>query len=160
VITDTLEQADRYATLHPAFAPAFAWLRVFASALVDGSLADGAHPIGGGCEARVMTYVTASADEKRWESHRRFIDIQHMVRGCERMDVCDVGRLESPTAYTDAEDVLFYGQAARGEHHLLVDAGNFAIFFPHDGHRPSIAVGIPTEVRKVVIKVPVEALGA
>jgi biofilm protein TabA len=155
VIADTLVHSARYAALHPAFGRAFAWLSSFPP-----TVADGTHAIGAGCEARVMTYLTAGADEKRWESHRRYIDIQYVVRGMERMDVSDIARLRAPTPYNDAEDVMFYGAVADGAHQLFVGAGEFTIFFPTDGHRPSIAVGAPAEVRKIVIKVPVGSLGA
>jgi YhcH/YjgK/YiaL family protein len=38
---------------------------------------------------------------------------------------------------------------------LYVGEGQFAVFFPHDGHQPGIAVAPAeeSEVRKVVVKV-------
>jgi biofilm protein TabA len=151
MIADTLAVASRYAALHPAFAHAFAWLAAF-----DDAMADGNRPIGLGCEARVMTYRTAPAESRRWESHRRYIDIQYVVLGRERMDVVNVGSLTGATPYDDANDVLFYDGAPAGATALLVETGGFAIFFPHDGHRPSIAIDVADEVRKIVIKVPVQ----
>jgi len=152
MITDALSQSPRYAALHPAFAHAFAWLGAF-----DPALADGNHDIGQGCEARVMTYVTEAADAKRWESHRRMIDIQCVMRGRERMDVADVTTLAGATAYDEANDVLFYDRAPAGATSAFVGEGEFTIFFPQDGHRPGIALGAASEVRKIVIKVPVAA---
>ncbi|MBI3504262.1 MAG: YhcH/YjgK/YiaL family protein [Proteobacteria bacterium] len=150
MIADTLAGASRYAALHPAFTHAFAWLGAF-----DAAIPDGNHPIGLGCEARVMSYRTAPAESRRWESHRRYIDIQCVVRGRERMDVANVASLTGATPYDDANDVLFYDGTPAGATALLVEMGGFAIFFPHDGHRPSIAIDAPEDVRKIVIKVPV-----
>ncbi len=152
MIADTLVNAPLYAGLHPAFAHAFAWLAAF-----DPATPDGNHPIGHGCEARVMSYRTAGADTKRWESHRRYIDIQYVVSGRERMDVAHISSLAGATPYDDANDVLFYEGAPAGATAALVEAGAFTVFFPHDGHRPSIVIDAPTDVRKVVIKVPVLA---
>ena len=101
MIADTLSHAPRYAALHPAFAHAFAWLTAF-----DAAAPDGNHPIGMGCEARVMSYVTGPAESRRWESHRRYIDIQFVVKGRERMDAANIGMLRGATPYDDANDVL------------------------------------------------------
>ena len=39
---------------------------------------------------------------------------------------------------------------------LLVAAGTFAIFFPHDAHMPGLCVdGAPVDVKKIVMKVRV-----
>ena len=38
---------------------------------------------------------------------------------------------------------------------LLLSGGEFAIFYPHDGHMPSIAAASPSTVSKVVLKVAV-----
>lgn len=154
MIHDTLANAARYAESHTAFADAFAWLSTF-----DESLADGTHPLSAGCEARVMSYTTGAEEEKRWESHRRFIDIQYMLHGDERMDVSPIAGLGDATPYDDANDVLFYSGASGAASSLIVRAGEFTVFFPHDGHRPSIRVGASAPVRKIVVKVPVERPG-
>jgi YhcH/YjgK/YiaL family protein len=153
VIADSLARAAHYAALHPAFDHALAWLASFDAVTADGNI-----DIGQGCEARVMSYVTTAAAEKQWESHRRFIDIQYVVRGRERMDVAPVHALAGATAYDDANDVLFYEGVPDGATAVLVGAGEFTILFPHDGHRPGIAVTEPADVRKIVIKVPVVPL--
>lgn len=148
MIADTLTNASRYAALHPAFAHAFAWLAAF-----DPAVGDGNHDIGHGCEARVMTYRT-SPGERKWESHRRMIDIQFVVRGRERVEVAAAASLGAATAYDPVNDVTFYDGAPAGASSALVAAGDFTIFFPHDGHRPGLAADAPDDVRKIVIKVP------
>jgi biofilm protein TabA len=150
MIFDDLRHAHRYASLHPAFATAFAYLEAF-----DGKTPDGSHALALGCEARVMSYRTEAAETRRWESHRRFIDIQFVVSGRERMQVAEVGSLHDATTYDAANDVSFYSAAATGASELRVGVGEFTIFFPHDGHRPGIALGAPADIRKIVIKVPV-----
>jgi YhcH/YjgK/YiaL family protein len=150
MVADSLRQAPRYAPLHPAFAHAFGWLAAFATVTPDGN-----HDIGEGCEARVMSYQTEPAAQRRWESHRRYIDIQLVITGAERMEVGPVTALDGATGYDATNDVTFYA-GARGEvTSLVVDAGTFAIFWPDDAHRPNIAIGAPSAVRKVVVKVPV-----
>ena len=151
MIADSLDHAARYAALHPAFGRAFEWLAGF-----DPSTADGNYPIGDGSEARVMSYRTSPAADRRWESHRRYIDIQLVVSGSERIDVADIALLSGATAYDEPADVVFYEGAPDGASAVLLRAREFAIFFPHDGHRPGIAHGEPRDVRKVVVKVPAQ----
>lgn len=150
MISDHGSAAPRYAPLHPAFAHCLARLAAF-----DPSIPDGNHDIGMGCEARVMSYVTEPAEQRKWESHRRFIDIQWVVSGAERMDVAPIHSLSGATPYDDANDVLFYSHAEAPTTSVVVGAGEFTIFFPADGHRPNIAVSAPAAVRKIVVKVPV-----
>jgi biofilm protein TabA len=151
MIIDDLRHANRYATLHPAFAAAFDYLASF-----DPGTPEGNHAIGLGCEARVMSYRTEPEGNRRWESHVRFIDIQYVVSGRERMEAAEVRSLMDPTAYDEASDVCFYSAASAGSSELSVGAGEFTVFFPHDGHRPGIEIDTPAEVRKIVIKVPVD----
>lgn len=155
MIFDVLRNANHYAPLHPAFAAAFEYLASF-----DPGTPDGNHAIGLGCEARVMSYRTEPAENRRWESHVRFIDIQYVVSGRERIEAAEVRSLSEATPYDPANDVAFYSAASRATSGLCVGAGEFTIFFPHDGHRPGIEIDTPAEVRKIVIKVPVEQLTA
>jgi biofilm protein TabA len=150
MIFDDLRHAHRYTSLHPAFAAAFAYLKAF-----DRNSPDGNHALALGCEARVMSYRTEPAETRRWESHLRCIDIQYVVSGRECIQVAEIGSLTDATPYDEANDVSFYSGAPAGTSELRVGAGEFTIFFPHDGHRPGIEIDAPADVRKIVIKVPV-----
>jgi biofilm protein TabA len=150
MICDHIANAPQYASLHPAFAHCFRWLAAF-----DGATPDGNHDIGMGCEARVMSYATEPAEQRKWESHRRFIDIQWVVSGAERMEVAHIAALEGATPYDEGNDVRFYAHAEAPTTSVVVGTGEFTIFFPTDGHRPNIAVTTPAAVRKIVVKVPV-----
>ena len=47
-----------------------------------------------------------------------------------------------------------------GEIDLTFSAGMFAVFFPWDVHRPSVTKNVNSAVKKVVVKIPVSAVGA
>ena len=49
---------------------------------------------------------------------------------------------------------MFFGPAEGGST-LKVGPGGVAVFFPVDGHMPSLADGAAVVVRKTVVKVPV-----
>ena len=151
MIADTLSQCRRYTTLSPRFAAAFEFLEQLPA---DQPL--GRHELDGdNCFALVQTYATKPIAEAKFESHRKYIDIQFIQAGCETL-------LWSPLAvltkiiepYDAIRDIAFYAPPPQVTPiHLC--AGEFTIFFPADGHAPGLEYSGPTEVRKVVIKIGV-----
>ncbi len=78
MILDRLELAHRYHALHPLFPTAFAW----AQDKRHHALADGKHTLlGEDLYAILDSGTTAPARDKRFESHRRYIDIQLNLQG-------------------------------------------------------------------------------
>lgn len=152
MIVDSLANARRYVALHPRLAAAFDYLATF-----DAATPDGRFPLD---EERVhvlvQTYDTKPADEKKWESHRRYLDVQYLVSGHEHITVAPTDTLAGATPYNGAKDVVNYTGATDGVSTVCVQSGQFAIFFPDDGHRPGIAAGESVQVRKVVVKVLLE----
>lgn len=150
MILDRLANASLYHDAHPGLAAAFAYLARF-----DDATADGRQELDGErLYALVQRYVTRPAGEKRWESHRRYLDVQYLVAGRERIDHAPLAMLQGATAYDEAKDVIHYAGPAGESSALCLEAGDFAAFFPEDGHRPGVtADGPAAEVRKVVVKV-------
>ena len=110
--------------------------------------------LGGGVFALEQAYQSKPQAEGKWESHLTYIDVQVIVSGDELMEVTDVKRLKIAEDLTPAKDLLFYQPFDDGSV-LRVKAGEAAVFFPADAHKPSLAVGTPSLVRKTVVKVPV-----
>ncbi|MGH8020289.1 MAG: YhcH/YjgK/YiaL family protein [Opitutaceae bacterium] len=150
MIIDTLENAGRYAALHPLFAAGFDYLRRFKP-----DTADGRHEIeGDSLFALVQTVQTGPAAEKRFEAHRRYIDIQYVAPGSEIMEYSALDDLRPTGTFDEQKDFgLFHDPASATR--LLVDAGSFAIYYPQDGHKPCCSAGAPATVRKIVIKAAV-----
>jgi YhcH/YjgK/YiaL family protein len=107
-----------------------------------------------GLFALSTAYVTKSTNEAKWESHRLYIDIQAMIVGEELMEVSALNHLAVTEDLTPGRDVIFYGAFPHGSV-FRMGPGEAAMFFPEDGHKPTVAVGAPALVRKVVVKVPV-----
>lgn len=121
---------------------------------VSFALAEGRHEISGGAFALVSAYQTASPDGKKFEAHRKYIDLQYLMAGEEIVHVADVSRLVVAEEYDDARDVAFFNDPASYES-IVLRAGLFAVFYPDDAHRPGMmADGSPSTVKKVVVKIP------
>jgi YhcH/YjgK/YiaL family protein len=151
MIVDSLANAALYRGVHPRLAAAFDYLASF-----DPSTPDSRFPLDEDrVHVLVQSYATKPAAEKKWESHRRYLDVQYVVSGREHVTVAPTDALDGATSYNEAKDVVNYAGASRDASTLVLEGGQFAIFFPHDGHQPGIAVreGESDEVRKVVVKV-------
>lgn len=95
---------------------------------------------------------TLPPEQVRFEAHRRYIDIQLVVRGQEAIGFAPVASLVTADAYDPAKDVEFF--ATPGESvTLALHAGEFVVFVPGDGHRPSMHLDGPVVTRKAVVKV-------
>ena len=89
-----------------------------------------------------------------FESHRKYIDVQVIVAGEELMEVKDISQLAVSDPYAPERDLIKYGDAADTSV-LKLRAGDVAVFFPEDGHLPSLRWRNADLVRKTVVKVPV-----
>ena len=150
MILDSLTRAAAYRSLGPRLAAGLDYLAGF-----DLDTPVGRHLIDGeDLFAMVQEYDTAPSTEKRFESHLRYIDIQYLVSGRERMLHAPSDSLQVDVPYRDEKDVAFYLDPEASSS-LLVLPGHFAIFFPADGHKPGLMAGGRDAVRKVVVKVRV-----
>lgn len=116
------------------------------------TLAKGKYPIDGdNVFATVTEDPTKDFDKTGWESHRKYIDIQCVITGDEKMGKWPVAEATVTKPYDESKDVANY--EAPGKFYTL-PAGSFIIFFPGDAHRPSISPDGSKKVeKKIVIKV-------
>lgn len=114
--------------------------------------------LGDGVFAMEQAYIAKPPAEGRWEAHKVYIDVQVIVSGDELMEVIDVSRLTVNEDRTPAKDVLFFDNGPECSV-LRVGAGDIAVFYPVDAHKPSLASGkTGALVRKTVVKVPVASV--
>lgn len=110
----------------------------------------------GGAFAIEQVYLAKPRADVFLESHRKYIDVQVIVEGAERMEVQDITRLTVSQDYLPERDLVKYADTTATSH-LAMTPGNVAIFFPADGHLSTLLPEKgPVLVRKSVVKVPVE----
>ena len=151
MILDTLAQGPAYSSLNPRFARAFEFLRS-----VRPETPVGRHEIAGEeIYALVQQHSTKPVTEKKLEVHRRYIDIQFMVRGREIIAWTPLAGLGEPSMVFDPKlDAALYPYPPHAVPVGIVP-GQFMILFPEDAHAPSCCWDAPAEVLKVVVKVQV-----
>lgn len=115
----------------------------------------GAYPIDGeNLILQVIDLETSMRSEKRPEVHRKYIDIQFLVSGKEKIAFYpDSKNSEIDEELLEERDIIFYKNGNERESVVEMEPGCFAIFFPNDVHIPAIAVEEPLKIRKVVMKV-------
>jgi YhcH/YjgK/YiaL family protein len=153
MIQDRLDNAARYHGLHPRFARAFAWC----ADPDNRRRANGRHDIeGDDLYAIVDSGTTGAPGDKRFESHRRYIDIQINLEGGEVMEWTPTRGLTVADDFQPGGDLRFYHAPSRGITRLLVSPEEFAIFWPEDAHKPCChPASAPVAYRKIVVKVAV-----
>ena len=99
--------------------------------------------------AIVQEYMTK--EEGDLEAHKIYADLQFIIKGEEKIGFSkldDVVSVKIP--YNREKDICFFnGNYSK----LLLRQGDFAVFFPHDAHAPSLAMHDCCYVKKVVIKI-------
>lgn len=111
--------------------------------------------LAGGAFAMEQVYQAKPRPEGFFESHRQYIDVQAIVAGEEAMEVEDIARLTATMDYSEERDLLKYADTPHASR-LAMRAGDVALFFPADGHMPSLQLhGRAQLVHKTVVKVPV-----
>jgi len=100
-----------------------------------------------------QVYQPKPIEQGRFEAHRRYLDIQYVASGIERMGYAPADGLETDVAYDSGKDIVFYRNPAEFSS-LVVSAGSFAVFYPADAHMPGIRLGSYDEqVCKLMVKV-------
>jgi len=127
MIVDLLANSHLYRGLAPSIDRAFAYLRETDLAALE----PGDYEIDGkNIFARALTYITRVPENGVWEAHRRYIDLQVMVLGDERVCYAPLSRL-TPGAYDEAKD--FLRLSGQGDV-VTLSAGSFMLLWPTDGH--------------------------
>jgi len=149
MIFDNIKNYKQYCCMHKNFQKAFDFL-------VNSDLknmTDGKYQIDGDLiYANVQTLKTKPIEEKKWEVHRDYIDIQYLITGKEKMGyglLKDYSNVVVP--YDKEKDIEFLN----GAKFNFVDVfeENFVIFYPNDVHAPMLSVNDVEEIKKVIVKI-------
>src|SRR4051812_32284310 len=103
---------------------------------------------------RVYATVTEAPDKEfdktKWESHRKYIDLQYIIKGKEKIGVAPLKTATVTVPFDETKDVGNYSSEGT---YYIAEPGTFFLFFPNDIHRPSISVEGFDLVKKLVIKI-------
>ena len=98
----------------------------------------------------VEEYETKTSDKV--EAHRRYIDIQYIIKGEEHIGVAPIEHLSPICEYDVNRDIIFYNGEVDKQ---TMRQGDFLILYPEDGHLPCQTIDKPQRVKKAVVKVKI-----
>lgn len=147
MIFDSLENAKDYESLHPNIKIGLQFLQNTKNLQ---ELTVGKHEVDGEkVFALVQEYNTKDFNPEMWEAHRRYFDIQYIVKGNELIKLARIEDITPNMNYNNQGDYqLFTGDGG----FLLLKENDFIILKPNDVHQPGVKVNQPSPVKKIVVK--------
>lgn len=95
--------------------------------------------------------MTEPFEKRRAEYHARYLDIQIVLKGQEGMTFSVLPAGKPDTDWLADKDIAFLAEGEQ-EKTLILNEGDFVVFYPQEVHKPLCAGGTPAPVRKAVIK--------
>lgn len=147
--SDNIKNAKNYYHLGERFQKGFEYLLNTDMA----KLVNGKYEIDGeDIFVSVQDYTSKLPEECKFEAHKKYADIQYIIKGCEKLGYGDAKDFKPSTFYDDKNDIIFF-ENKEGASYIEAQEGDFVIFMPEDAHMPCIAADIPSYVKKAVVKV-------
>ena len=108
------------------------------------------HQLSGGNRFFVCALTTKEPDVA--EAHRKYLDIQYVVKGKEVMGWADLAACTPTDAFNEESDIGFYS----GDfNYITVNEGICYVVFPEDAHMPGRHLDVPNDFVKIVVKLKV-----
>jgi len=96
---------------------------------------------------------TKAFEKTSWEGHSKYIDLQYIARGKEKMGIAPISKAIVSKPYNAKNDNGVYYIAEADSKYVVAKPGTFLLFFPSDAHRPNIKVKGYNQVKKIVFKI-------
>ena len=115
------------------------------------SLEPATYPLSCG-KVLVQQGTTKSVEGRLLEAHRKFLDIQYIVKGKEVVGWAPVDTLTLDGEFNETKDVGMY---AGNCDYMNIAEGYCYVVFPEDAHMPGSHLEQPNEYTKMVVKLAV-----
>ena len=146
MIIDKIEFCSLYKGINEKFKKAFDFLQT-GDFMADGQR----HEIDGDDIYYVVQEYEARPFEKTaLEAHRIYADIQYIYSGREKIGYAPLKGVTQTIPYDPEKDIAKYDGNAD---FTQINAGMFAVYFPHEAHRPCVAVQKGEKVKKILVKI-------
>ena len=148
MILDTIENFKNYAAIKPEIKKSLEFL-------CKGDFREtkpGNYDLEDGVYYMVQEIQSRPEEGVFFEAHRKYIDIQFVISGDDVHGYAPLSSLKIRDSYDQEKDIAFYDGTGST---FCLKPGSFAIYFPHDAHKPNLTINEPAPLKKIVVKVPV-----
>lgn len=152
MIVDNIGNFEKYSALDKKFEKSFEFIKKVAAE----NLPAGKYQLenDGALHAIVQEYDSKAPENAKIEGHEKYIDIQYVISGEEVIEVFDISKAVVKTPYNPDKDVTFYENCVDASK-IVLQAGEYAILYPNDIHKPGMQYKCSTPVKKVIVKVKI-----
>lgn len=160
MLCDQLKNWRLYQAILPElFQECFSWIEKNSAILPK----PGKYNLSKGAYAIVQNYAPNPLKGMEFENHRKYIDLQVVLKGEERILWTKPTHEKLSKPYVDEKDIEFFVPLVGKIYtSLILGPGDFAIFWPSDWHIPCLQPVLSenstesfANVDKIVIKIPV-----
>ena len=135
----------KYAALLPGIEEAFEAVNALTT-YENGAV----HPLSNGNRFFVCALSTKEPDVA--EAHRKYLDIQYVVKGKEVMGWADLAACTPTVAFSEEKDIGMYSGSFQ---YYTIEEGMCYVAFPEDAHMPGRHLDVPNDYVKVIVKLAV-----
>ena len=96
-------------------------------------------------------------NERRFELHYKYVDVQMLLTGYERQDITTASLNSLPVEDRIQKDDIAFYSVSESIHSITMHFGMFVIYFPGELHAPGLFCG-DGKYKKVVVKVAAKLL--
>lgn len=119
------------------------------------SLRVGTYPVNDFFYYSVQEYYTKDKQNCIAESHRKYVDVQWMVEGEEKILVSDISRLAQQEEYNEETDISLW-RSVENMMQIVLQSGTYTVLYPENVHMGCVALYKSTRVKKIVGKIKVQ----
>ena len=102
------------------------------------SLENGSYDVDyNGIKMNVGKYFTKKEEDKFWESHKKYLDVQIMIDGSERVAINDIRNMREKSFDSERDLVILEGNKLFD---IVIENGDVLVFFPNDVHKPELDI--------------------
>ena len=99
----------------------------------------------------ISSPVTADESSVKSEFHEHYLDIQVLLAGQEI--IATSATISEPHEYKETKPDLIFVENDDITTRVMLEAGDFVIFYPGEVHRPTCQIDAPDRIKKAVFKV-------
>lgn len=101
----------------------------------------------------IQDYQTKNIDEAKLEAHKKYVDIEYMIEGEEKIGICYVDECSPVSEYDENKDIVFLNANDSDVKFISLVKGEHFICTPVAAHMSSLTLDNPSHVKKAVVKV-------
>lgn len=149
MVIGNIENTQDYGMLEERVSACIAW----AKELDLMELSTGTHKIDGErMFVNIVEYETTTPEARFWEAHKHYLDVHLMLRGTEQIDLNFIKNMELKDFEEETDFLPMEGEKKVS---VVLEAGDYLVCYPGDGHRTGVAVKEPVKLKKAIFKVQI-----